>query len=232
MSTINHRTNPFIPKPAHKEVPFEEELVHDPPQHAAIHTLKQDIPVLVPRYNTLYDSYRSKQAWANSADGEAEGTVTTVAGVAVTVPVALNLPPNTQSPNWRLEQWPGGTLLYLIIRSFSIGPQTATFATQGAINVLFIDQFGNLAPLGVIPNNAFSNLQLVPVILPGAITDSGQQKSLGQLSFTLNAGATVGAYAWQLGFSVAYLLPALKGYDLERIGEHVTHLDRLHHRND
>jgi hypothetical protein len=231
MSTIKHRTNPFIPKPEHKEIPVVEELT-ETHHHGAPHTMKQDIPILVPRYNTLYDSYRSKQAWANSADGEAEGTITTVAGSAVTVPVALNLPANTQSPNWRLEQWPGGTLLYLIIRSFSAGPQTATFATQGAINILFIDQFGNLAPLGVIANNSFSNIQLTPMILPGAITDSGQQKSLGQLSFTLNAGATVGTYAWQIGFSVAYLLPSLKGYDLERIGDNVTRLGEHHHRND
>jgi len=231
MANIKHITNPFIPKPVHKEIPNTEELIHDPPQHAAPHVLKQDIPVLVPNYNYLYDTLRSRDAWENSADGYANGTVTTVAGSLVTSPVVLTLPANTQSPNWRLQQWPGGTLLYLFIRSFSMGPQTATFATQGEIDVVFIDQFGNPAPLGVIPNNSFFN-ETPGVLLPSPITDSGQQTRLGNLSCTLNAGATVGTYSWQMGFSCAYLLPALKGYNLERIGEHVTHLDKLHHRSD
>jgi hypothetical protein len=230
VANIRHRTNPFIPKPAPKEIPDTEELV-ETHHHGPLHTLKQDIPVMVPNYNQFYDTLRTKQGWQFSADGYANGTVTTVAGTTVISPVVLTLPSNTQSPNWRLQQWPGGTLLYLFIRSFSMGPQTAVLATQGEIDVVFVDQFGNSAPLGVVPNNAFFN-DLPGILLPSPITDTGQQDELGDINFTLNAGATVGVYSWQIGFSCAYLLPALKGYNLERIGEHVTHLDKLHHRGD
>lgn len=229
MATLKHKVNPFIPKPEPKEHPVVEELVHPHPSSGHPHMMKPDVPILVPNYNKLYDSFRSTQGWRYAADGEAEGTVTTVAGSAVLSAVALNLPANTQSPNWRLEQWPGGVQLFLVVRYFSMGPQTATFATQGAINVVFLDQFGNLAPLGIAPNNGFFQNGNTAV-LPGPITDSGQQKNLGNLSFTLNSGATVGTYAWQLGFSVAYLLPAMKGYEVKRIGD--THADTHHHRID
>jgi hypothetical protein len=229
MANIKHRTNPFIPKPAPKEIPDTEELVEH--EHRIIHTLKQDIPILVPNYNTLYDTLRTKQAWQFSADGYANGTVTTIANTLVTSPVVLTLPANTQSPNWRLQQWPGGTLLYLFIRSFSMGPQTAAFATQGEIDVVFVDQFGNSAPLGVVPNNAFFN-DLPGILLPSPITDTGQQDELGDISFTLNSGATVGTYSWQIGFSCAYLLPALKGYNLERIGDNVRSLHNINHRTN
>lgn len=229
MANIRHKTNPFIPKPAPKEIPDTELLVEH--EHHTLHTLKQDFPVLVPNYNNLYDTLRSKQAWQVSADGYANGTVTTVAGTLVTSPVVLTLPANTQSPNWRLQQWPGGTLLYLVVRSFSMGPQTATFATQGEIDVVFVDQFGNPVPLGVVPNNNFVNTFPL-ALLPSPITDTGQQDELGDISFTLNAAATTGTYSWQIGFSCAYLLPALKGYNIERIGDNVTHLDKPHHRTD
>jgi hypothetical protein len=223
MATLKHKTNPYIPKPERKEIPVVEELVNPRPAQAP-HMMKQDVPILVPNYNRLYDTYRTTQGWRYSADGYANGTVTTVAGSAVLVPVKLTLPTNTQSPNWRLEQWPGGTLLYLVVRAFFMGPQTATFATAGEIDVVFIDQFGNTAPLGVVPNNGFYTFSS-DTIMPGPVTDTGQQSSLGNLSFTLNTGATVGTYSWQMAFGVAYLLPALKGYDVKRIGEdhHVEH---------
>jgi hypothetical protein len=227
MATAKHRTNPFVPKPQPKEEPVREELVHDPPPHAiAPHTLKQDIPFLVPNYNTLYDSLRTKQGWRYSADAYANGTVTTVAGTLVTVPVVLTLPSNTQSPNWRLQQWPGGTLLYLFVRKFSMGPQTASFVTQGEIDTVFVDQFGNPLPLGIIPNNTFYN-DSIHAFLPSPLTDTGQQDEIGDISFTLNSGATVGTYSWQMSFSAVYLLPARKGYKKEYLGEE-HHYDNHH----
>lgn len=226
MANIKHHTNPWIPKPPHKEEITHEELVNEHP-HTPPHMLKHDIPMLVPRYNEFYDTFRTRRGWRYAADAYANGTVTTVAGSTVNIDVDLNQ--TSQSPNWRLEQWPGGTLLYPVIRFFSMGPQTATFATQGEIDVVFTDDFGNPTPLGVVPNNAFFNNNN-DTILPGPITDTGQT-GIGTLSFTLNAGATVGTYSWQLAFAAAYLLPSIKGYDLERIGENVKDLGKHLYRD-
>jgi hypothetical protein len=229
MATPQHFTNPFIPRPAKKEVPFSEDLVT--PEHPhQIHTMKQDVPILVPNYNTLYDRYGSKQGWRYSADAYANGSVTTIANTPVLVSVSLAEVAGTQGFIWNLGQWPGGTLLYPVIRFFSVGPTTATFATQGAISIVFYDQFGNPTPLGVVANNAFSSYNN-DTILPSPITDPGFQGAIGTLSFTLNTGATVGTYNWQMAFAAAYLLPALKGYNIERIGDGTKHLDIHHHRN-
>jgi hypothetical protein len=215
MATIKHKINPYIPKPERKEQPVEEELVQEP-----IHIptrVQADIPLLVPNFNKFYDSYATTQGWRYSSDEYANGSVTTIANQTVNVVVNLTVPANTQGPIWNLKKWPGGTLLYPVVRFFSLGPTTATFATQGAISVIFYDQFGNPTPLGVLANNAFFQ-QSFQTIMPGAITDTGQQINIGTLSFTLNSGATVGTYNWQMAFSAAYLIPALKGYHTERIG--------------
>jgi len=219
MATPQHKTNPFVPKPKIKEEPVHEELTNHTVTHEE-HTkpYKLVYPVPVPNYNTLYDGLRSKQGWRYISEASAQGTVTTVAGSSVLVPVTM-----TQTPNWRLEQWPGGTQLFLVVRMFSVGPQTASFATQGEISVLYLDWSANVTPLGIIPNNGFYTNGF-DTILPAAITDPGLA-ALGQLSFTLNAGATVGNYSWQLGFSAAYLLPALHGYSLEKWDDHIHNLD-------
>jgi hypothetical protein len=231
MALPHKRGNPFIPKPQPKEEPVHEELVH-PPALKAVHAdrplmYKQDIPLLVPKYNRLYDTFRTEQGWRYAADAYANGTVTTIAGNAVLVDVDLTLPANTQSPNWRLEQWPGGTQLFLVIRFFSMGPQTASFATQGEIDVVFQDDYGNNAPMGVVPNNAFySNNN--DTIMPTPITDSGTT-AMGTLSFTLNSGATIGTYSWQMAFAAAYLMPAINGYKRERISD-AEYSEHLHNR--
>lgn len=224
MTTPKQHTNPFIPKPKPKEQPVQEKLTHTPPMHAP-HIMKQDIPLLVPNYNTLYDRYGSKQGWRYSADAYANGSVTTITNQAVNVAVNLTEVSGTQGGIWSLNQWPGGTLLYPVIRFFSLGPTTASFTTQGTISIVFYDQFGNPAPLGVLANNAFSSFTN-DTIIPGPITDTGQQANIGTLSFTLNSGATVGTYNWQIAFSAAYLLPAVKGYNVTHIGGKDDH---LHH---
>jgi hypothetical protein len=232
MATPQHRRNPWIPKPDPKEIPVREELVQ-PLEHPTIAKVplayKQDIPLLVPKYNKLYDSFRTEEGWRFSADAYANGTVTTIAATTVTVDVDFTLPANTQSPNWRLEQWPGGTQLYLVIRFFSMGPQTANFATAGEIDIVFQDEYGNPAPMGIAPNNSFYTFNM-QTIMPTPLTDSGNQEA-GFLSFTLNAGATVGTYSWQMAFAAAYMLPAIKGYTIERISDE-RYSDVLHHGSD
>jgi hypothetical protein len=234
MATPKHWKNPWIPKPEPKERPVVEELIH-PLEHPTIAKVplgyKQDVPLLVPKYNKLYDTFRTEEGWRFSADQYANGTVTTIAGSAVIVDVDLTLPANTQSPNWRLEQWPGGTQLYLVVRFFAMGPQTASIATAGEIDVVFQDDYGNNAPLGIAPNNNFYLFNMQS-ILPTPLTDSGVT-GVGTLSFTLNSGATVGTYSWQMAFSAAYMLPAIKGYTIERItderySEQSRHISHTH----
>lgn len=232
MTIPRHKGIPFIPKPMRKEKPVVEELVDETPhplqkvERPAMY--KQDIPILVPEYNTLYGPLRTKDGWRFSAAGYANGTVTTIAGSTVLSSVSLSLPANTQSPNWRLEQWPGGVQLYLVIRMFSMGPQTASFITQGEIDVLYISRDGNTVPLGIIPNNGFTKYSDYTII-PGAWTDSGDQANLGNLSFTLNSGATTGTYSWQIGLGAAYLLPAINAYKRERINDAI-YAEHMHHR--
>lgn len=229
MANLKHRTNPFIPKPARKEEPVVEELVQEHPP-IAHHMMKPDVPIMVPNYNKLYDSWRTTQAWRYGADAYANGTVTTVAGQTVAVDVDLTLPASYQGNIWRLSQWPGGTQLFPFVRDFSLGPQTATFATAGEIDVVYVDEVGNPVPLGTYGNNTFYPNQSINALMPGAIMDSGQQ-AMGQLLFTLNTGATVGTYSWQLAFSAAYMLPTVKGYHIERIGHDTTHLGEHHNRD-
>lgn len=226
MANPKHRTNPFIPKPEAKEQPNTERLVHPHPMQPP-HIMKDDIPILVPNYNKLYDSWRTTQGWRYGGDAYANSTVTTVAGTTVAVDVDLTLPANYQGNIWRLSQWPGGTQLFPFVRRFSLAPQTATFATVGEIDVVYVDEQGNPIAIGTFANNAAYPNQGIDVLMPGPIIDSGQQ-AMGTLLFTLNTGATVGTYSWQLTFSAAYLLPAIKGYHVERIG----HVEPHHHRDD
>lgn len=170
--------------------------------------LKQHLPILVPRYNHLYDSLRSQQAWRYSADNMANGTFTTVA--AATVQTLVNL---LQKPNYRTSQWPGAVQVYLVVRSFSFAPQTATFATPGALDVSFSDKSGNLVPVGDFISNQSGNIGF-DTLIPVPVTDPGEQ-NVGTLNVALNAGATVGTYNWQMGFSYAYLVAAIDGYKIE-----------------
>jgi hypothetical protein len=170
--------------------------------------LKQKFPLLVPNFNHIYDSLRSQQAWRYSADNAAAGTFTTVAGA--TTPVLVTL---LNKPNYRTSQWPGAVQVYLVIRSFSFAPQTATFATPGALDINFVDKSGNLVPVGDFISNQSANIGF-DTLLPVPITDPGEQ-NVGTLNVALNAGATVGTYNWQLGFSYAYLIPAAEGYKVE-----------------
>lgn len=170
--------------------------------------LKQKLPILVPQFNQLYDNLRSQQAWRYSADNSAGGTFTTVANQTVSTNVVLR-----NNPNYRTSQWPGGVQVYLVIRSFSFAPQTATFATPGALDIAFVDKSGNLVPIGDFISNQSGNIGF-DTLLSVPVTDPGEQ-NVGSLNVALNAGATVGTYIWQLGFSYAYLVPALEGYKIE-----------------
>jgi len=207
----HRRGNPFIPKPEPKEIPVTEELVTHG-EKRPIH-LKPPETLIVPRFNRMYGSLRTLDGWRYVIDNIASGTITTSAGATATAAVSLLL-----DPHWRLEQWPGGVQLYLVIRQFSIAPQTATFATLGALDITFLSNSGYVIPIGDIVSSGSEDLYLTTII-PSPLTDPDVQ-GVGTLQVALNAGATVGTYNWQMGFSGAYLLPDIKGYDIVERGKH------------
>lgn len=199
---------PHIPQPKAKEEPVREQLTQPMEQH-------DNRPVMrkvdaqhfkVPNFNKTYGSLRVENGWRYAVDNYAVGTITSVAATAVNAAATLVL-----APNWRLEQWPGGTQLYIVLRSFSIAPQTATFATAGNLDCRYIDLIGgNVVPLGVFLNTTGGS-DTMSVLIPTPITDPGVT-NIGQVQVTLNTGATVGTYNWQVAFSVAYMVPALQPY--------------------
>lgn len=193
-----------------REVPVTELLL----QKAEFHDqrpLMVKHPQLIRKVdlNKMYGTLRTENGWRYIIDNFAKGTVTTIANQTVSAAVALIL-----TPNWRLEQWPGATQMFLVIRQFALSPQTATFATAGTIDIIYQDTIGGQQiPLGDMLNNASLNSDMVRLI-PTPITDPNVT-AIGNLLVTLNTGATVGVYNWQLSFSGAYLLPSLKGYSRE-----------------
>jgi hypothetical protein len=217
----HRRSNPFIPKPEPKEIPVTEELVAPAHKGRPVH-LKPPETLIVPRFNRMYGSLRTSDGWRYLIDNIASGTVITSAGATATAAVNLLL-----DPHWRLEQWPGGTQVYLVIRQFSIAPQTATFATLGALDITFLSNSGYVIPLGDIVSSGSEDVYLTTII-PSPLTDPDVQ-GVGTLQVALNAGATVGTYNWQMGFSGAYLLPDLKGYDVIERGTHERSVLDYHH---
>ena len=223
---IAGRDAPHIPKPAPREEPVVEELTH-PAHDTRPVAIKQQQRVLLPKFNKLYGSLRTENGWQNEVTNYAKGTLTTVAGSQVSAAVSLLY--NNSKPNWRLEQWPGGVLLYLVIRGFSIAPSTATFATIGDIDLYFQDTSGQIIPLGVCINNDEITQPSLNIIVPSPITDP-DNAAVGSILATLDAGATVGTYNWQMAFSGAYLAPAENGYiEVDKYNE--TPLPHMYHEH-
>jgi len=208
--------NPAIPKPERKERPVTEKLVEEEPKHPIVREVKPPTPHRKPHYNELYGSLGVKESWRYEVNNYAIGTLTTVAGSPVSVPITM-----AQVQNWRLSQWPGAISFFLVLRKFSIAPQTAVFATLGEIEVRFQDTGGYVLPLGV---SVSSSMQASDqsTLLPTPLADPSNLQ-VGSLIVTLNAGATVGTYSYQLGFSGAFLVPALRPYELEIANVHSPH---------
>jgi hypothetical protein len=183
------------------------------PQRARDERLHMRKPVqarMVPSYNTLYGSLRSPDSWKNVIDNFARGTITTVANATTLVNVTLANP-----PHFLLSRWPGANQFYLCIRQFSMAPQTATFATSGALDIAYNDLIGGqIIPLADIVNNQSVSITDVAFLIPTPITDPDSNAPVGQLSVALNTGATPGTYNWQISFSAVYLIPELHGYDI------------------
>lgn len=206
--------HPITPPPQPKEEVVEQ-LVQRPPVDTRPKLLKPVEFLPMPHFNRMYGTLRHDDGWRYVIDNYASGTVTTVANATTTVAVKLTL-----DPHWRLEQWPGGTQVFLAIRQFSIAPQTATFATPGAIDVLYQDTIGGqIIPLGDFVSSQGYTIFLQSLI-PTPLTDPDVQ-NVGNLLFALNTGATPGTYNWQMGFSGAYMLPALpEGHNNVNMARH------------
>lgn len=155
--------------------------------------------------------------WRYLIDNYANGTVTSVAASQVSTKISLGV----TMPDIRVNNWPGAIQMYLCIVSFSLSPQTASFATLGTLDCYFQDSGGQFIPLGDFLNNQSINMGLT-ILLPTPIQDSGIQ-NVGELYVTLNSGATVGTYNYQFGFSYAYLLPQENPYKLDQIIEEGNH---------
>jgi hypothetical protein len=223
-----YMTNPFIPRPKHKEEPVHEEEVKTPLEttHDRRSLMQQQVAIHEPRYNHLYGSDRVLDSWRFRIDEYVSGTLTTSAGAQVTAAVTL-----ANDPYWRLSRWPGARQLFLCLRVFGLCPRTSP-ATIGTLSCVFQDNFSAKAvPLGIFPSTAGGNDDVV--FLLSQIVDP-DTLTLGQIQVTLNGSSpSTAVYDWQIGFSAAYLLPELRGYeksynDVRGEIERVDHRHRLY----
>ena len=208
MDRRRYSTLPFIPRPQKKEEPVVEELVREPEGSKTDHrpALKQEYAIREARFNRLYGSDRVQNSWRWRIDEYATGTITSIANAQATATVTL-----ANDPYWRLSRWPGARQLFLCLRSFSLCPRVS-LTTVGNLACLYQDATtGRTIPLGVFPStsggNDSSEILLSPITDPDNLT-------LGIIQVTLNGTSpSTGTYDYQIGFSAAYLLPELRGYD-------------------
>lgn len=154
-----------------------------------------------PRYGVFYDKLGTTQAWRNLVQYVVNGTI--LPSTTAAVNVAVTLPAGFEA--LRLNQYPGATLAFLVIRSFSYSA-TAGSAT-GALTFIYYDTSGNPVPLGVYSaGNPYDGIMDVAIMSPTPVSDP-TNPTLGQLSVSMTNGGTPVTLAWQMGFSVAYLLP-------------------------
>jgi hypothetical protein len=156
------------------------------------------------RYNTLYDSLRTTQAWRYRADVHADGFITSIPGGAAQALITLN-----EVPNLRLSRWPGGVQCYYCLSFFSICPLAPTLGGTGGTALHVFDGSGQSYPLGTFPGNtAYTNS--LGILLPNTIVDPGD-KRVGTLLLEEDASGAAISYTFQMAFSIAYLLPTDNG---------------------
>lgn len=181
-------------------------ITHDP----RLEMYKQRAPVLVPELNELYGSTKTKEGWRYTIDGViTTNTGATSVGATISKVLAFTNPIPVQ-----LSKWPGAINAYLVLRYFSMAPQSA-ITTVGAITVTFQDAIGGFTiPLGNMVNNQSIQSDR-DVIIPTPITDPGIT-TVGTIFVALaGAASTASDYNISLGFSLAYLLPCLEGYKVQ-----------------
>lgn len=175
---------------------------------------------LVPKFNILYDSLRTPNAWRYMADAAAKGTITTVQNGTAQVPVTL-----LKQPLLRLSQWPNAVQVHLVIRFFGLVPQGIPTG-NGTNEVFFFDNAGIPVPLGEFlaqsgGNSVYDHILPTPVTdslssgSPATATTGNEGPSVGFLSvFASNTAGISQVYNWSMSFSLAYLLPSSYAYEL------------------
>lgn len=176
---------------------------------------------LVPKFNTLYDTLRTPNAWRYMADAFAHGTISTTVNATVTANVTLQ-----KIPLIRLSEWPNAISAHLVVRFFGIAPQ-AVPTTQAGMECIFYDNAGNGIPLGELLSQSGGN-SVYDHIIPTPFTDSQSSGSpvglepagpegptVGILQVTLpNVATSNGTYFFSMSFSIAYLLASKYAYEL------------------
>lgn len=109
------------------------------------------------------------------------------------------------SPNFKLNHFPLGTLLYLGIKSVSIAPQS-TPGTVGALQLLYVDPNGFQVDCGCYLSNASTGLVKVRSFSRVPVTDT-DNPNLGMLQANLSSGASSVNYTYSVTLAAGYLLP-------------------------
>src|SRR6266436_5032835 len=133
-------------------------MIHDPYEfevgervreiHRDVKELRKVHPThLVPRFSKIYDSLRTEQGWRYMADNWSNGSIATSLVAPATADVDFN-----QQFIARTSQWPGAVQFYLVIRLFSIAPETSQ--AGNIVCVYEDDNSGITVPLGVFVANA------------------------------------------------------------------------------
>lgn len=166
---------------------------------------------LVPRYNILYDTHRTRDAWRYISDDVVTINFTPTGNGTFAFPVVPTA--NGGLFKARLSQYPGAIHMLLCIRSFSYA---SLAATSGAIEFRFQSVNGDVVPLGIWSANGQTGVQGITAVCPTPITDNGLA-SYGNLIFISSNYGTSAASSVQLGFSFVYVTPdpAFRGYNQE-----------------
>jgi hypothetical protein len=181
------------------------------PRDTRLKMVKKKEHFVVPNYNVLYDSLGTTEAWENSGDAYASGSITTVANGNAVSPVNIS---GKMVVPFKTNMWPGAVQVYVCIRSFAVAPR-ALPTNLGSVAFYYLDSTGISVPLGIgMSNTAFSSTP--SVLIPSPLTDMPSNGVIGNIQATLT-GTTpdTGTLDWQIGISFAYLLPAKKGYEVE-----------------
>lgn len=176
------------------------------------------------RLGRYYDSSRTEAAWRYTAEMAADGTITPSVAGPVTAPITV---PTTQLPEQVLSQYPGGIQARAVLTTFSYA-STTTGAT-GALVWYWIDNGGHLIPLMCTSAADTSHQTTETILSKAALVDaSGPALYLGQLYVKMVVGATPVQLAWQVGFSLAFLLPDEHPYQTRAGWQHFAEAQRHH----
>lgn len=200
-----HNLPPLLPSRQQLEAAREAVMVQRPAEPRTV------------RFGRLYDSLRTRDAWRYIIDLAADGTITPSTAAPVVAAITV---PTTQLPAQALDQYPGAGACFAVVTMFSYAVTAAGMA--GALVWYWLDQAGKLIPL-IAANGGELSHEVGPTAVSKYryVDPSGSQLELGSIYVKMVSGATPVLCAWQIGFSLAYLLPEEHPYDTQRQWEHI-----------